>query len=57
MEQCIICEEMKQEGIRLHMLFICTPCESNMIHTDVREQKYQYYVEKLKNMNQPTLYS
>lgn len=57
MNRCIICDEMKEEGIHLHMLFICGPCEHNMIHTDVREEKYRYYVQKLKNVDQSALYS
>lgn len=56
MEQCAICEEVKGKGIYLHHSFICSPCEHNMIHTDAREQKYQYYVSKLKNRNHSTLY-
>lgn len=56
-EQCGICEEEKVEGIRLCQLFICGDCERNMIHTEPREEKYNYYLQKLKNMNQPALYS
>lgn len=57
MGHCVICEEEKVEGIHLYTLFICTLCEYNIIHTEVREEKYRYYVEKLKNMNQPSFYS
>lgn len=57
MGQCVICEEEKTQGIHLYTLFICTTCEYNIIHTEVREEKYRYYVQKLKNMNQPTLFS
>lgn len=57
MKQCVICEEAKEEGIHLYTSFICTRCEYHMIHTDVREEKYKYYVEKLKNINQPSLFS
>ena len=57
MGKCVICEEQKQEGIHLYTLFICTQCEYNIIHAEVREEKYRYYVKKLKNMNQSTLYS
>ena len=56
-ERCGICEEDKGEGIHLYNLFICTECEYNMIHTEPREEKYNYYLQKLKNINQPTLYS
>lgn len=49
MHKCVICDEVKEAGIHLHMIFICTSCEDNMIHTDVREEKYRYYISKLKN--------
>lgn len=55
--QCGICEEEKGNGIFLYRLFICHECERNMIHTEPREEKYNYYLQKLKNINQPTLYS
>lgn len=54
---CGICEETKAEGIHLYKLFICHECERNMIHTEPKEEKYRYYLKKLKNMNQSTLYS
>lgn len=56
-EHCGICEEEKESGIHLYNLFICCECERNMIHTEPREEKYNYYLRKLKNMNQPRLYS
>ncbi|NLI67338.1 MAG: hypothetical protein GX374_01695 [Bacilli bacterium] len=43
------------EGVRLHKSFICKSCEYNMVHTDVREVKYRYYVEKLKSLDGPSL--
>ena len=55
--RCGICEEDKTEGINVYRLFICCECERNMIYTEPREEKYNYYLQKLKNMNQPTLYS
>ncbi|WP_217588384.1 sigma factor G inhibitor Gin [Lentibacillus saliphilus] len=56
-EQCGICEEKKPYGIHLYHLFICQDCEYNMVHTEPREVKYQYYLEKLKPVTRPTLYS
>lgn len=52
MERCGICEEKKEKGIHLYQLFICTECEHNMIHTEPREEKYKYYLKKLKKINQ-----
>jgi len=56
-EHCGICEEEKEKGIQLYRLFICDECEHNMIHTEPREEKYTYYLKKLKNINTTTLYS
>lgn len=57
MQRCIICEELALEGIHLYTTFICTECEHNMVHTDVREVKYRYYIKKLKNIRKETLHS
>lgn len=56
---CGICEEKKEQekGIQVYRLFICHECEYNMIHTEPREEKYTYYLRKLKNINRTTLYS
>ncbi|RDW15280.1 sigma factor G inhibitor Gin [Oceanobacillus arenosus] len=56
-KRCGICEEEKREGIHLYNFFICSECEHNMIHTEPREEKYNYYLQKLKNISQPTLFS
>lgn len=56
-ECCGICEEQKEHGIHLYTLFICRDCEYNMLHTEPHEEKYRYYVQKLKNMNQTQLFS
>ncbi len=47
-ERCGICEEEKKDGIHLYTMFICCECEHNMIHTEPREEKYNYYLRKLK---------
>ena len=54
---CGICEEKKERGIHLYTMFICTECEYSIIHTEPREEKYRYYVKKLKNINQQQLFS
>lgn len=51
---CGICEEVKQEGLQIYRLFLCRDCERNMIHTEPREEKYAYYLAKLKNIKQPS---
>lgn len=54
--ECGICEEKKDQGIHLSRLFICSECERNIIYTEPREEKYNYYLKKLKNIHQPTVY-
>lgn len=56
-KRCGICEDEKSSGIHLYRLFICNECETNMIHTEPREEKYQYYLQKLKNVQYPPIYS
>ncbi|MFC3041005.1 sigma factor G inhibitor Gin [Virgibacillus xinjiangensis] len=56
-ERCGICEEEKEMGIHLYTMFICRECEKNIIHTEPREEKYNYYLRKLKNISKPKLYS
>jgi Inhibitor of sigma-G Gin len=57
METCGICEQEKQKGIHLYTLFVCCECEQKIIHTEPNEDQYRYYIEKLRNVNQPKLYS
>lgn len=56
-EKCIICEEQTNEGIKLYTTFICLSCEHTLIHTEPREEKYNYYVKKLKHLNDSPLYA
>ncbi|MBM7573124.1 sigma factor G inhibitor Gin [Aquibacillus albus] len=56
-EICGICNEDKDKGIHLYNLFICSDCEQKIVQTEPKEEKYKHYVNKLKRVNQPTLYS
>lgn len=54
---CVVCEETKVAGIHLYTSFICTECESSMIKTDTSDSKYKYYIEKLRKVTKPEIYS
>ncbi|WP_331000871.1 sigma factor G inhibitor Gin [Radiobacillus kanasensis] len=56
-ETCGICEQEKTKGIHLYTLFVCSECEQDMIQTEPNDEKYKYYLKKLKDINRPTLYS
>ncbi|MFD1179584.1 sigma factor G inhibitor Gin [Paenibacillus puldeungensis] len=49
-KKCIICGEPKTEGIHIAAEFICDACESEMVHTDVREEKYNFFIHRMKQI-------
>ncbi|RLQ91707.1 sigma factor G inhibitor Gin [Falsibacillus albus] len=56
-EACIVCEEHKSKGIHLYTSFICRDCEEDMVHTDTKDPKYKYYINQLKKITTPEIYS
>jgi hypothetical protein len=56
-KSCQICNEMKVKGITLYTTFICSECEKEMIQTEPGDEKYQFFIEKLRVINQLTQYS
>ncbi|PGT90979.1 sigma factor G inhibitor Gin [Bacillus sp. AFS040349] len=56
-ETCIICDKEKATGIHLYTSFICVECEKNITNTQTSDPKYQYYLEKLRRVKNPPLYS
>jgi hypothetical protein len=47
---CIICSQEKQEGIMICSEFICADCESEMVHTDVKDAKYPFFIHQMKQI-------
>lgn len=56
-ERCGICEEEKTAGIHIYHMFVCESCESKIVQTDPEAPEYQTFVEKLRGITQPRLYS
>ncbi|WP_110930545.1 sigma factor G inhibitor Gin [Paenibacillus bouchesdurhonensis] len=48
--KCIICGEHKLEGIYIVSEFICDACEAEMVHTDVQEEKYHFFIHRMKQI-------
>lgn len=48
--KCIVCEQPKEEGIFIVSEFICTDCESEMVHTDVKDEKYPFFIHQLRQI-------
>ena len=47
---CIICGQQKVEGIVIVDQFICSGCEQEMVHAEVGDAKYPYYIHQLKRL-------
>ncbi|MHC0039238.1 sigma factor G inhibitor Gin [Pseudoneobacillus sp. C159] len=56
-ETCVICEQSKLRGIHLYTSFICTDCEQDLIRTETDHPKYKYFLQKLKKITTPEIYS
>lgn len=48
--QCIICNQVKSDGIHICTSFICTDCESELVQTDVLDVKYSYFIEQMRQI-------
>lgn len=50
--QCSICgeERAEGEGIRIVRGFICDACETEMVHTDVKDAKYPFFIHQMKQL-------
>lgn len=47
---CIVCRENKLAGIRIWGQFVCTDCERDIVHTEVEDEKYPFYIERMKRI-------
>jgi len=47
---CLICELPRPEGIHICGQFICASCEEEIVRTDVRDEKYPYFISQMKRV-------
>jgi len=47
---CVMCGHKKNEGIMIHSGFICEECEYEIVHTDVSDEKYPYFIQRMKTL-------
>lgn len=50
MKTCIVCEDVIEDCVTIRQAHICISCEENMVQTVAHEQKYAYYMKKLKKL-------
>jgi hypothetical protein len=49
-QSCIICGQLKEEGIVIVSHFICEDCESEMVRTDAEDIKYRFFIGRMKKI-------
>ncbi len=47
---CIVCGLEKDDGITIVTEFICDTCENEMVRTDVKDEKYPFFIHKLRRI-------
>lgn len=47
---CIICSQHKNNGIMVCSQFICEECESEIVRTDVKDAKYPFFINQMKQV-------
>ena len=56
-EICVVCEEKKIIGMHLYTSFICAECEKDLINTETDDPKYKFYLQRLKKVTKPEIFS
>ncbi|AST08048.1 inhibitor of sigma-G, Gin family protein [Anoxybacillus flavithermus] len=56
-ETCIVCDEQNKKGIHVFHHFICMDCHNNLIQTETNDEKYKFYVDRLKRIGENKIYS
>lgn len=47
---CIICKNEKKAGIRICDQLICEDCEAEIVHTDVYDARYPFFIHQMKQI-------
>ncbi|WP_223703278.1 sigma factor G inhibitor Gin [Sutcliffiella deserti] len=56
-ETCMVCEEKKDKGIHVYTEFLCRDCEKEMLQTDTSDPRYKFYLQQLKKITIPKIFS
>lgn len=51
-EKCSVCELKKNKGIHILNLYVCEDCEREIVVSDVSDEFYKYYLQKVKRINE-----
>ncbi len=49
---CMICGAFVADGIWILSEFICDECESEIVQTDVQDEKYPFFIYQMRQLYQ-----
>ena len=49
-EKCTVCERSNALGIHIFDVYICNDCEREIVSSDVSDEFYRYYLQKLRKL-------
>lgn len=47
---CIMCGQRSMDGIIIYSGFICNTCEKEIVKTDVKDEKYPFFIQRMKDL-------
>ena len=47
---CIVCGQEQKEGILIVNAFICDSCESEIVRTEVEDDRYPHFVTQMRKL-------
>ena len=54
-EKCSVCEQKNDKGIHICEIYICENCEREIVCSDVSDEFYKYYLQKLRKLKHSLL--
>ncbi|MFN7253052.1 MAG: sigma factor G inhibitor Gin [Anaerobacillus sp.] len=55
LERCSVCEQKQEAGIHICDIYICEACEREIVSSDVSDEFYRYYLQKLRKLKHSLL--
>jgi hypothetical protein len=49
-QTCIICNQQRRDMLQLLQQPICTICEQDIVHVQVMDEEYDFYLARLKEI-------
>ncbi len=48
--ECIVCGRQMNVGLKICGQFICSDCEQEIVHTEVSDPRYLYFIQCMKQI-------